>query len=173
MKKILIGILSSLSLLIIIVFLIQGFERTMQQTSSHNSPAASDKLDKDTEKSASFAIYTNNIFRVFTAPMYHQQSEDVYIEAENPNKIIVVESDVTWNDFFKTLPFSLTSDCLRTGTGETFCTNDTNTLKFYLNGERNDDVLTQKINHNDSLVVSYGPNDDPNITEQIIRSSSR
>jgi len=94
---------------------------------------------------ASFAIFTKGIFRIFTAPMYHNLSEDAYIEASNPNTVYVKKAGVTWQDFFSTLPFTLTSECLTTGTKETFCTGNGGTLKFYINGEKNNNALIQEI----------------------------
>lgn len=116
---------------------------------------------------AAFAIYTNGIFRVFTAAMYHNLSEDVYIQAENPNIVHVKKSGVTWDYFFKTLPFSVTRDCLITGTKETFCTNQTKTLKFYLNGARNDNLLNIEIKPNDKGLITYGEESETEIHQQI------
>ena len=105
---------------------------------------------------ASFAIFTQGTFRVFTAAMYHNQDENKYIESSNPNIIHVKKSNVTWDDFFKTLPFSLKKDCLVTGTGQTFCTNSNEKLGFYINGVNLPDALDQQINPGDQLLVSYG-----------------
>lgn len=46
-------------------------------------------------KQAAFAIYTSGTFRIFTASMYHNLSEDVFIQAENPNIIQVKKDGVT------------------------------------------------------------------------------
>ena len=108
------------------------------------------------DKQASFDIFTNGTFRVFTASMYHNLSEDVYIQADNPNLVHVKKAGITWNDFFKTLPFSLTKDCLITGSRETFCSTQTKKLKFTLNGENTPNALDLEIKQNDKLVVSYG-----------------
>src|SRR3989337_644656 len=55
---------------------------------------------KTVETKASFAIFTNGTFRIFTASMYHNLSEDVYIQADNPNVVHVKKSNTTWDDFF-------------------------------------------------------------------------
>lgn len=119
----------------------------------------------DTE--AAFAIFTNGTFRIFTASMYHNLSPDVYIESPNPNIVQVKKADITWNDFFKTLPMSLSRDCLTTGTGQTFCTEGTQTLKFYLNGQLDADALDKKISAGDQLLVSYGDEGDLEIERQL------
>ena len=123
------------------------------------------------DKQASFAIFTNGTFRVFTASMYHRLSPDVYIEASNPNIVKVKKAGVTWNDFFQTLPFSLTKNCLTTGTKETFCTNQNKTLKFYVNGVKTNKLLDKVINDGDKALVSYGEDSERQIQEQIDKLS--
>ena len=123
-------------------------------------------------KQASFAIFTNGTFRIFTASMYHNLSEDVYIQADNPNVVLVKKSGVTWNDFFKTLPFSLTKDCLTTGTKETFCTNQHDALKFYLNGVKDDDLLETEIHDGDKALITYGSENEGQIQKQMDKLNS-
>lgn len=134
-------------------------EETQQQPTSTQNQAVN--------KQASFAIFTNGTFRVFTASMYHNLSEDVFIQADNPNIVYVKKSGITWDDFFKTLPFKLTQDCLTTGTKETFCTGSNGTLKFYLNGERKEEVLDQEIQNGDKLLVTFGNESEDTIKQQI------
>lgn len=108
---------------------------------------------------AYFAIFTNGTFRIFTLPMYHNLSPDVYITAETPNTITVTKTQQTWQDFFNTLPFTLSQDCLTTGTGEQFCTGPAGTLSFYLNGQNVPEALTRQLLPEDMLLVTYGSNE--------------
>ncbi len=124
-------------------------------------------LIQEVDKKASFAIFTNGTFRVFTAAMYHNLSQDVYIEANNPNIVRVKKSGTTWNDFFSTLPFKLTSQCLTTGAKETFCTGNGGVLQFYLNGEKNDNALNQEIQEGDKLLVTFGTESGAQIKQQL------
>ncbi|EKD85605.1 MAG: hypothetical protein ACD_37C00679G0001, partial [uncultured bacterium] len=103
----------------------------------------------------------------FTAPMYHNLSNDVFIQASNSNIVHIKKSNITWDDFFKTLPFELTKNCLTTGTKQTFCTNQQYKLQFYLNGERNQSVLDQAINSGDKLLVTYDRENLSAIQEQL------
>lgn len=119
-------------------------------------PAPTPQIQEAIDVKASFAIFTNGTFRVFTAAMYHNQSDDVFIEPTSPNIIHVKKAEITWGNFFATLPMKLTHDCLTTGTGQTFCTSGTQTLKFYINGEPSNAALGQPINEGDQLLVSYG-----------------
>ena len=121
------------------------------------------------ETKASFAIFTNGTFREFTQAMYHNLSKDAYIEASNPNIIKVKKDDVTWNDFFLTLPLKLTHECLTTGTGQTFCTGNGGILKFYLNGEKKEQVLDRAIKNQDVLLVTFGNESEEIIKKQLER----
>jgi len=105
---------------------------------------------------AGFAIFTNGLNRSFTASMYHNLSDNAYITSDNPNIVLVKKPGITWGEFFDTLPFNLSKDCLTTGTGQTFCTGEGGTLKFYLNGRLTKDLLSRQINDGDRALITYG-----------------
>lgn len=128
--------------------------------------AASSSQDS-VDYQAGFAIFTNGFFRIFTASMYHNLSKDVYIQADNPNITHVKKRGVTWDDFFKTLPFKLTTDCLITGTKEMFCTNENVSLKFYLNGVKINELLVQEIQEGDRVLITYGNENEEQIQNQL------
>lgn len=104
---------------------------------------------------ANFEIYTNGTKRIFTQVMYHNQSADVYITSSDPSTVYIKKRDITWGDFFKTLPFSITKDCLITGTKQTFCATTTKKLRFYLNEVESPDALDLEINEGDFLKIVY------------------
>jgi hypothetical protein len=108
-----------------------------------------------TSFTASFEIYTNGTKRIFTDTKYHNLSTNVYISSPNPGTVYVKGGKVTWTDFFSTLPMKLAKDCLTTGTGQVFCTNETKSLKFFINGSEDPDALDREINSNDNLIVKY------------------
>ncbi len=139
------------------------------QNTSENQNGQPSIRPQIVDKQASFAIFTNGTFRVFTAAMYHNLSPDVFIEVSNPNIIHIKKDGLTWNDFFSTLPFKLTHECLTTGTGQTFCTGSKGTLKFYINGEKSINALDQRINNKDKLLVSFGNESEIAIKKQFDR----
>lgn len=122
---------------------------------------------KNVDFTASFAIYTNGIFRVFTASMYHNLSKDAFIKGDNPNRVYVKKAGVTWDDFFKTLPMKLTKDCLTTGTKQIFCTDNKARLRFYLNGKEDNEALQKQILDRDKLFISYGNENEDQIQKQL------
>ena len=134
---------------------------TISAPTNNISSTPSSNIRGKTE--ANFAIYTNGTFRIFTDSRYHNRSQDVFISSANPNR----KKGTTWNYFFKTLPMKLTKDCLTTGTGQVFCSNQTHTLKFFINGTKDDEALDREIKNEDQLLVSYGPKEDKNIELQL------
>ena len=113
------------------------------------------QMDQEVDFTANFEIYTLGTKRIFTNSMYHNQSEQVYISADEPSKVHVKEKDLTWGNFFETLPFSVTKECLITGTGQEFCTSESGHLVFTLNGEDAPNVLDAVIQAGDKLVIKY------------------
>lgn len=125
------------------------------------------EMPKNVDYEARFAIYTNGLKRAFTNSMYHNLSKNVYIESSNPSIVHVKRLGVTWMGFFATLPFKLEKDCLTTGTKETFCTTPNATLKFYLNGVKNDNLLLEEIKDGDTALISYGSESETQIKSQL------
>jgi len=137
------------------------------KTSAPQTPSPTLEVAKTVDYKARFAIYTNGTKRVFTNSMYHNLSKNVYIEASNPSVVHVKKDGTTWMDFFMTLPFKLDKNCLTTGTKETFCSTPNATLKFYLNGEKNDKLLFTPIKNGDVALISYGTENEAQIKSQL------
>jgi len=165
------GLIAIGFLIIIVLLLIKVFfiNQTPEPAKISISPTPSPTLEvaKIVDYKARFAIYTNGTKRIFTAPMYHNLSKDVYIEASDPSVVNVKKEGVTWMDLFLTLPFKLDKNCLTTGTKETFCTTPNATLKFYLNGVKNDNLLMEKIKDGDLALISYGTENEAQIKSQL------
>lgn len=161
-KKRVILILLAIAILVLSIIVIQIYRSnsstylTVQQSEVISLPASPTPSFQPTDFTASFEITTNGTKRIFTQVMYHHQSPDLYIENPNPSTIHIKKSEATWNDFFKTLPFSLTQSCLVTGTKQTFCSTETKKLRFFLNEVETPNALENKIQANDHLRVTYG-----------------
>ncbi len=132
------------------------------------APASVAPTDEPTQSlTASFVIYTNGTRREFTDPKYHNTSGDLFIDASSPHTIRVREEGRVWSDFFNTLPMQVTPVCLTTGTGQQFCTDSTQSLKFFINGTEDQNALEREIRPGDKLLISYGPKNDPEIPSQL------
>lgn len=126
-----------------------------QTPSLSDVPSTTENSQKEINITASFEIYTNTTKRIFTSSMYYNLSTDVYITSQDPGIIYVKKEGITWDDFFKTLPMSLSKDCLITGTKQTFCTGENGVLRFYINGFENRNALDLVIDNQDNLTVKF------------------
>lgn len=128
-----------------------------------------DVSDEKADKKASFIIFTNGTLRDFSQNQYHNRSKDVYLTSENPTQIIIKRAGVTWEDFFRTLPspMKLTKDCLYTGTGQVFCTDSERSLKFYVNGKIDKELLSREIKNGDKALITFGKDNELQIQEQL------
>ncbi len=104
---------------------------------------------------ATFEIYTRGTKRIFSESKYHNLSPDVYISPSETNVVHVWKKGITWRDFFSTLPMEVTKECLTTGTGQKFCTNEKERLKFFINKIEFPEALTTEIRNSDKLQVIY------------------
>ncbi len=160
-KKIVFAVILIITVVVIILFLKQ--KNPAKRLSSMITQKSQEKA---VDYKASFGIFTHGTFRIFTAAMYHNLSDDVFIQSDNPNIVHVKKGSITWGDFFNTLPFKLTKECLTTGTGETFCSGKGGTLRFYLNRVRDNDLLSKPIGSADTVLVTFGNEDDSQIQRE-------
>jgi hypothetical protein len=166
MNKFLVLFVITAVFLVGIYLLLTQSSKSITKTSPLESPIITN-VSPRVDHSAGFAIFTNGTYRIFTAAMYHNLSKDVYIQSDNPNIVYVKKKGITWNDFFETLPFKLTKDCLTTGTKQTFCTNINEKLRFYINGKEDLNALDKQIETGDQLLVTYGNENETQIQKQI------
>ena len=99
--------------------------------------------------------------------MYHKRSSEVYLLPDNPQIVYVAREGATWEMFFQTLPMSLTRECLITGTKETFCTSSQGALRFFINGEEDENALARPFAANDRLLIAYGLASELELSHQI------
>lgn len=147
-------IVLGLGILVVITALVLVNRSSRPSPSSELSVSPTPTVE-EVNFTATFTIVTRGLTRNFTASMYHNRSSDVYIEANDPSVVIVKKQGITWNDFFSTLPFKLTRDCLTTGTGETFCSGDGGTLKFYRNDVEDPNLLDREIAPGDRVLIDF------------------
>ena len=149
-------IISAVIIILLLLFGLIVFNNSQSSKISNPVPTPTPTfLDEKINLKASFTIITGNIIRSFKAEKYHNQSSDVYIQSDDPTTIHVKKAGVTYDDFFKTLPMKLTSDCLVAGDGETLCSGSSGTLKFYLNDTETPDLLEKQIKEGDKALIKF------------------
>lgn len=65
--------------------------------------------------------------------------------------------------FLTSLGFTLTTDCLVTDTKETYCTDETNALTLYVNGEPFEAITSYVPEERDRVLLYYGDQDNPQL----------
>ena len=84
----------------------------------------------------------------------------IHLHDNNDDVIHRHADDVTLADFFTSLGFTLTNDCITSDTGEEFCTNDTEELMVFVNDERIDEPATYVNQEEDQILIYHGNRDD-------------
>ena len=81
--------------------------------------------------------------------MYHNQSEDVFIENANPNLIFTRVLEQPGMTSLKHCRFHLQNSCFVPVTKQEFCNSELKQIKFILNGKISPDALDLKIEKNE------------------------
>jgi hypothetical protein len=151
-----------LGILIIIILLFFIYREYKPQNESSASlitdTAVATTQSEISDYSAGFAVFIHNSFQNF--------SEDIYIQSEHPNTISINKAGRTWGDFFKTLPMTITKNCLTKGKGQNYCTGQGGKLQFYVNGVKTDEIEKKPIQQGDKLLITYGFETDEQILLQ-------
>lgn len=116
---------------------------------------------------AEFKVYLNNEMIDFSLAKYMVTDRFVHVENFNGVEIHKHATGVTMGYFFKTLGFKFDSECLTTDTNTKFCNQEEKTLKFYVNGVRNQNYGDYEITEGEKYLISYGSDSEEIIQEQI------
>lgn len=118
---------------------------------------------------ASFLIIINGISNDFSAARFHNLSPNVFIDSDNPAVVNVMSPDVTWNDFFSSLPIGLSEKCLTTSSGQSYCDGTNGFLRFYLNEQEQDKIFETTIQPDDQLLITFGNETENELKLQFMR----
>ena len=100
----------------------------------------------------------------FSVPAYQIKSSWIHFEGQDGNTIHRHASGVTLGYLFNTLKIKLTDKCFVFPDGRQFCTDDTYSLKFYINHEKVPDIRNYVLQDDDRILISYG-NESPDKVE--------
>ncbi len=118
---------------------------------------------------ATFRVYINDEPLNFGLPTYNERSPFVHLHIDNPiggQEIHKHATNIRLGDFFHTLGMEFNNNCFTLDTNESYCTNETHTLKFVVNGEPGKDYQNTDIMDRDKYLISYGPRNE-DIGDQI------
>ncbi len=103
----------------------------------------------------------------FSAPAYQIKSSWIHFEGADGNTVHRHASGVTMGYLFGSLGLDLTDECFVFHDGREFCTNEDYSLKFYINHQRVDSILSYVGQEDDRILISYGNETPEEIEEQL------
>lgn len=115
---------------------------------------------------AGFATYINNKKIGLSQQKYQVRAQHVHVEDGIGEVIHIHAKGIRLGHFLSSIGFKLTGDCITTDT-ENFCTEGKSSLKFYINGKRNNDFESYEIKDMDKILISYGSESDAELKKQI------
>jgi len=127
---------------------------------------------------ADFLVYINGEQLDFTADKYQTTAENMLSETvhlhDNQGDVIHFHAEgVTLEEFFSSLGFTITNDCLTTDTGETHCTDGANVLELYVNGELVADIPNAELVDEDQKLLYFGTPNPPGLQTYLDSVSDR
>lgn len=149
---------------------------TNQTDSSH--PIGYADNDDEVHVHSDFIVYLDGQSYDFTDDKYqskaaHVLHAHVHLHDNNDDVIHRHERDITLADFFHSLGFTLTDECITTDEDETFCSGDTQKLQLYVNGEATSTIADYENKEEDQLLLYYGDPADPIIDSLLSEVTDR
>ena len=119
---------------------------------------------------ADFALYIRGVRYDFDQERFFSSEEDELSEnvhIHEPFLVVHVHREgTTWREFFDSLGFELTDQCLTLPEGEQLCNSDAERLAFILNGVHVDGLAFQDITNIDRALISFGSESDEDLMQQ-------
>ena len=120
-----------------------------------------------THEHAAFKLFINGQSIDFSQPKYQVKSQYIHFEGGDGNTIHKHATGVDIDFLFETIGIKFTSECLTMDNGTQYCNEGSNTLKFFVNGGRNNMYNNYVLKDNDKILISYGAEEQQQIDEQL------
>lgn len=104
---------------------------------------------------ANFSVSIHGDRVNFSKERYMVRSQYVHLEGGDGTTIHKHATGVTLADFFDTVGWKLTNDCLSAANGTTYCTGDGGRLRILVDGNEVDNPDEYEIQNNDTIRVVY------------------
>lgn len=121
---------------------------------------------KSTHIHADIKLYIDTQSIDFSQKKYQLASSYIHFEDGVGDVTHVHATGLTMGHFFKSLNGDINQDCL-TFEGKNHCNENNKRLKFYVNGEPNDEFGYYILKDLDKVLVSYGTENDSEIQNQL------
>lgn len=145
------------------------------QNNEYSHPIGYSDTQEEVHVHSDFIVYLDGQQYDLTADKYqttntHSNHAHIHLHDNVGHVIHRHEHNVTLGEFFNSLGFGLTNDCITTDTNQTFCTDETNQLLLFVNGKTEADIVEYVNKEEDELLLFYGDPEDtviPNLLEEI------
>jgi len=166
-------ILIALSAAVYVVFyryeLVQGMPDKKDFFIPTNIPQSTPQNIPRYHAHVDFKVFINGEEIDFAKPEYDFANPLIHLHVRNyeGGSVIHIESsDVTIGDFFLSLDMELSKDCFSIKS-KNYCSNKRHTMKFYVNGIKNDEYEDYKPKDIDKILISYGDDSNNEIKVQL------
>lgn len=120
-----------------------------------------------THEHTAFKLFINGQVVDFSQPKYQVKSQYMHFENGDGDTIHKHATGIDIGFLFETLDIKFTSDCITMDDGTSYCNDGNNTLKFFVNGVRNDLYNNYVLMDGDRVLLSYGSEGQEQIDEQL------
>lgn len=94
----------------------------------------------------------------------------IHLHDNNDEVIHRHDHDITLGDFFNSLDFTLTNECITDDTDTEFCTNETDELMVFVNDKRILDPANYVNQEEDQILIYHGSKDDSETIRELLLS---
>jgi hypothetical protein len=143
---------------LVVIAVIVGFAGWKFMTISHvapGGPAGAGALGSEHSHSAILVKIFGDTFD-FSLPAYQLKTSWIHFEGGDGTTIHKHAKGVTLGYLFQSLKLKVDDKCFVFQDGRQFCTNEDYSLKFYINGEKVNDITTYEPMDKDRILITYG-----------------
>ena len=145
---------------------------TMDQNASLGGPENAGALGSEHSHAGILVKIFKDTFD-FSAPAYQIKSPWIHFEGSDGSTVHKHATGVKLGYLFDTLSIGLDDQCFSFPDGRNFCTDDTYSLKFFVNGEQVNDIKDYETSEDDKILISYGAESQEEIESQLLELTAQ
>ena len=161
-------------LILVILFLWQWLSKSALMQQLHEIQMDNNDLHllsdigplRSTHIHADVKVYINGNAVDFSQRKYQLASRFIHFEENNGDVVHVHATGLTIGHLFKSLGMDFSNNCIKIE-GQNYCNENNEKLKFYVNGQSNNEFDNRVIKDMDKYLISYGNEDNAAIQKQL------
>ena len=141
--------------IIVVVVGYSGWKFMNMSQTAPGSPEGAGALGSEHSHAALLVKIFGDTFD-FSLPAYQLKTSWIHFEGGDGTTIHKHATGVKLGYLFDSIKIKLDDKCFDFPDGRKFCTNEDYTLKFYINGEKVDDIRNYDMKDKDRILIAYG-----------------